>query len=175
MQYQHLLRTNVSIQKQLSQAPALQRCATNSNVMPHTKSKIRDKRTTTKVVVKHAKPTVQNTTPRPGASGALSSATQRNSISVAELPSTRRATSNRDRMVRHPTSATFLIPVFCSDCVKYCCNTLLIGAVASAKSSHVHSRCSGDQVDLHGADTAPVDIGGIGVDCASRNERIGGS
>jgi hypothetical protein len=107
MQYQHLLQTNVSIQKQLSQAPALQRCATNSNVMPHTKSKIRDKRTTTKVVVKHAKPTVQNTTPRPGASGALPSATQRNSISVAELPSSRRATSNRDRMVRHPTSASF--------------------------------------------------------------------
>jgi hypothetical protein len=108
MQYQHLLRTNVSIQQQLSQAPALQRCATNSNVMPHTKSKIRDKRTTTKVVVKHAKRTVdQNTTPRPGASGALPSATQRNSISVAELPSTRRATSNRDRMVRHPTSASF--------------------------------------------------------------------
>jgi hypothetical protein len=122
MQYQHQLRTNVSIQKQLSQAPALQRCATNSNVTLHislmpknrattstrnTKSTIRDKRTTTKVVVKHAKPTVQNTTPRPGASGALPSATQRNSISVAELPSTRRATSNRDRMVRHPTSASF--------------------------------------------------------------------
>ena len=69
----------------------------------------------------------------------------------------------------------FLIPLFCSDCVKYCCNTLLIGAVASAKSSHVHSRCFGDQVELHGADTAPVDIGGIGVDCARRNERIGGS
>jgi hypothetical protein len=106
MQNQHLLRTNVSIQKQLSQAPALQHCATNSNVMPHTKIKSRGKTTTTKVVVKHAKPTVQNTTPRPGTSGALPLATQRKSINVAELPSTRRATSNRDRMVRNPIFAS---------------------------------------------------------------------
>ncbi len=48
-------------------------------------------------------------------------------------------------------------------------------AVASANSRHVHSRCSGGQVGIHGADTAAIHTGSLGIDRTTTNERSGGT
>jgi len=51
---------------------------------------------------------------------------------------------------------------------------MITEAVVSTNSRHVHSRCSGGQVDIHGADTAAIHTGSLGIDRARTNEQISG-
>jgi hypothetical protein len=72
---------------------------------------------------------------------------RRPDISVAELPRSRRATAQSERMVRDPNSVLYIHTMNAS-------NTVSTEQVVSANPRHIHSRCTGGQVDIHGADTA---------------------